>query len=319
MTATLYELSEAERSELWHRAEEVVHRGPSAATSSALPERIQETVRGFARDSGREGFVLLRGLNVGELPPTHTDGEPATLPRHGTAGSGMLLAELLGTMIGYADEKGGELVHDVQPLPGEETRVEGSGSVAFDFHIENAHHPLRPDFIGLICLRQDHEGVAVTRIASCREAVELLEPDTVELLRQCQFYSNYPGSFTRDLTTEPPPAGPHPVLFGPAGKLFMRFNSHNTLSMSKSGRAALRALAEALEKVCHEVVLRPGDCAILDNNVAAHGRSAFTPRYDGQDRWLRRFYSIRSIPNSVLQMMDGSRVVPPIPAINGLW
>ncbi|URM88699.1 TauD/TfdA family dioxygenase [Streptomyces sp. MRC013] len=231
----------------------------------------------------------------------------------------MIIAETLGTMIGYADEKNGDLVHNVQPLPGEETRIEGSGSVAFDFHIENAHHALRPDFIGLICLRQDHDEVAATRISSVREAVELLEPPTLDALRQCQFYSNYPGSFTRDSIVEPAPAGPHPVLFGDAAKPLMRFNSHNTVSLSKAGRAALRALAEALEEVCHEVIMQPGDCALLDNHVAAHGRSAFTPRYDGRDRWLRRFYSIRSIPRPVLQMMNASRVIPPIPAIQGIW
>ncbi|GAA1332755.1 TauD/TfdA family dioxygenase [Saccharothrix algeriensis] len=319
MSTTPYELSQEERRELWNRAEDVVRGGPAEATADKLPEGLREVVRAFGRDSGRTGFLLLRGLEVGQLPPTHSAGEPATLPGHGTAGSAMLLADALGTMIGYADEKGGELVHDVQPLPGEEDRVEGSGAVAFDFHVENVHHPLRPDFIGLVCLRQDHDGVAATRIASCREAVELLEPAEVDALRQRQFYSNYPGSFTRNTTTEPPPAGPHPVLFGSAGTPFMRFNSHNTISMSKAGRAALRALTEALESVCHDVVLRPGDCAILDNNVAAHGRSAFAPRYDGHDRWLRRFYSIKSIPSSVTQMMAGSRVVPPIPAISGIW
>lgn len=315
----IIELSEEERARLWSRSEEVARKGPAAAGPDGLPPRIREIVRGFAQDSGRAGFILLRGLEIGELPPTHTDGEPATVPGHGTAGSMMLVAEQLGTMIGYADEKGGELVHDVQPLPGEETRVEGSGAVPFDFHIENVHHPLRPDFIGLVCLRQDHDGIAATRIASIREACELIKPDQLDALRQCQFYSNYPGSFTRLLDSEPPPAGPHPVIFGPEDKPFLRFNSHNTISMSKAGRAAQRALTEALESVCHEVVLQPGDCAILDNNVAAHGRTAFVPRYDGNDRWLRRFYSIRSIPSSVLQMMNGSRVVPPISAIKGIW
>lgn len=315
----IIELFADERCELWNLAEDVVHRGPGAAVVDRLPARIRQAVREFAQDSGRTGFILLRGLELGELPPTHTDGEPATLPGHPTAGSLMLLAELLGAMIGYQDEKGGELVHDVQPLPGEETLVEGSGSVPFDFHIENVHHPLRPDFIGLLCLRQDHDGIAATRISSIREAFELIKPELVEELRQRQFYSNYPGSFTRVLAAEPPPSGPHPVIFGPADKPFLRFNSHNTISMSKAGRVALRALTESLEDVCHEVVLQPGDCAILDNNVAAHGRTAFAPRYDGNDRWLRRFYSIGSIPRSVLQMMDGSRVVPPISALNGIW
>lgn len=319
MTAPLFELTDRERSVLWQQAEEVVQHGPEAVGEDALPIRVKEAIQDFGRDSGETGFMLLRGLELGPLPPTHADGEPATLPGHGTAGLGMLVAETLGTMIGYADEKSGDLVHNVQPLPGEETRIEGSGSVAFDFHIENVHHSLRPDFIGLICLRQDHDGIASTRIASCREAMDLLKPETVESLRQCQFYSNYPGSFTREATVEPAPSGPHPVLFGSTDKPFMRFNSHNTTSLNKAGRAALRALAEALEDVCHDVILQPGDCALLDNNVAAHGRSAFEPRYDGQDRWLRRFYSIKSIPHSVLQMMNGSRVIPPIPAIEGIW
>ncbi|GHH24494.1 L-asparagine oxygenase [Streptomyces rubradiris] len=304
---------------MWERAEQIVHQGPDAVRPDDLPERVRQAVRRFGEDSGTTGFLLLRGLEVGELPPTHSDGEPATLPGHGTAGLAMIIAETLGTMIGYADEKNGDLVHNVQPLPGEETRIEGSGSVAFDFHIENVHHALRPDFIGLICLRQDHDKVAATRVSSVREAVERLKPSTLDVLRECQFYSNYPGSFTRDSTVEPAPAGPHPVLFGDAGKPLMRFNSHNTVSLSKAGRAALRALAEALEEVCHEVIMQPGDCALLDNHVAAHGRSAFTPRYDGQDRWLRRFYSIQSVPRSVLQMMGGSRVIPPIPAIQGIW
>lgn len=317
--STITELSEDERAQLWSRAEDVARKGPAAAVGDELPARIREVVREFARDSGRAGFALLRGMEVGELPPTHTDGEPATLPAHGTAGSMTLIAEQLGTMIGYSDEKGGELVHDVQPLPGEETRVEGSGAVPFDFHIENVHHPLRPDFIGLMCLRQDHDGIAATRIASIREACELIKPDELDALRQCQFHSYFPGSFTRLLETEPSPAGPHPVVFGPDDKPFLRFNSHNTISMTKAGRAAMKALTEALETVCHEVVLQPGDCAIIDNNVAAHGRTAFVPRYDGHDRWLRRFYSIGSIPSSVLRMMNGSRVVPPVSAIRGIW
>ncbi|WP_369211066.1 TauD/TfdA family dioxygenase [Streptomyces flavofungini] len=319
MTAPLFELTDPERSALRRQAEETVHQGPQSVAANALPVRMQDAIRSFGRDSGKTGYLLLRGLEIGPLPPTHTDGEPAALPDHATAGLGMLIAETLGTMIGYADEKSGDLVHNVQPLPGEETRVEGSGAVAFDFHIENVHHALRPDFIGLICLRQDHDRIASTRIASCREALELLKPETVRTLRQCQFYSNYPGSFTRDTTVEPAPSGPHPVLFGSVGKPFIRYNSHNTTSLNKAGRAALRELAEALEHVCHEVILQPGDCAILDNNVATHGRSAFTPRYDGQDRWLRRFYAIESIPRSVRQMMDGSRVIPPIPDIEGLW
>ncbi|GAC67437.1 hypothetical protein GS4_08_00210 [Gordonia soli NBRC 108243] len=313
------ELLPDERTALWEASEEVAAHGPSAVDRSRLPHRIQAELASFARDSGRSGVLLLRGLEVGSLPPTHSDGEAADLPAHGTAGSMMHLAEALGTMIGYADEKHGALVHDVVPLPGEENRVEGSGAVPFDFHIENAHHPLRPDFIGLVCLRRDHDSVAATRVASCRMAVELLSEDVVQSLRVCEFFSHYPGSFTRDAIDEPAPIGPHPVLFGSVDRPFMRFNSHNTTCVSKRGRAALAQFTEALEHVCHDIVLAPGDCAVIDNNVTAHGRSAFTPRFDGNDRWLRRFYAIGSIPSTVEQMMESPRVIPQIPQLKGLW
>jgi L-asparagine oxygenase len=30
--------------------------------------------------------------------------------------------------------------------------------------------------------------------------------------------------------------------------------------------------------------------AFMDNRVLVHGRGAFTPRYDGRDRWLHRIF-----------------------------
>ncbi|MCP2261268.1 L-asparagine oxygenase [Streptoalloteichus tenebrarius] len=323
LTIPLYHVPEDERIRLWEHSERVAGgRGQEgAAPESARPDLggLDAAIRGFAADAGVDGFLLLRGLEIGEIPPTHTDGRPTTLDAHPTSATLQLVAETLGTMVGYADEKDGRLVHEVQPVPGDETRIENSGSVAFDFHTENVHHPLRPDYLGLLCLRQDHLGVAATRVASVRHALALLDDDTVATLRGLWFLSNYPTSFTRAAGGELPPVGPHPVIFGDEDRPFLRFNSHNTFSTTPAGRAALVRLTQALEEVCHDVVLEPGDCVIVDNNVAAHGRSGFTPRYDGQDRWLRRFYSVRAIPRTVQHMMGGGRVVPSMATIRGLW
>ncbi|MCG8918147.1 TauD/TfdA family dioxygenase [Actinokineospora sp. PR83] len=275
-------------------------------------------LREFAADSGEDGFVLLRGIPVGELPPTHVGGVASGVVGHHTDAVLRRVADALGVMVGYAEEKAGALVHEVQPVAGDEQRIENSGSVAFDFHTENVHHPLRPDCLGLLCLRQDHLGVAATRVASARAAARLLDDGVLAVFRQPVFSSNHPTSFTRG-GPEAAPAGPHPVLYGEPDRLFLRFNSHNTFATTAAGRSALVTLAAALEEVCHDVLLTPGDLVVLDNTVAAHGRTAFTPRYDGQDRWLRRFYSVRSIPRTVRDMMGGSRVVPALPRIRGVW
>ncbi|WP_405493549.1 TauD/TfdA family dioxygenase [Streptomyces sp. NBC_00096] len=284
-----------------------------------IPAAVREPLLDFAEGTSRTGYLLLRGLRIGELPPTPTGHEANALDGHPTSGTMALVADLVGSLIGYQDEKGGALIHDVHPVRGEETRIENSGSVAFDFHTENVHHPLRPDFLGLLCLRQDHDAEAATRVASVREAESLLTEEQRRVLRSPRFHSAYPTSFARNIPGPRPTAGPHPVMFGREGQSFMRFNSHNTTAADAEGKAALEALSAALETVCRDVVLSRGDLVLVDNHIAAHGRSSFTPRYDGADRWLRRCYSLRSTPRWAEHMMRGRRVVPELAQISGVF
>lgn len=318
-----YHLSEAETHKLWRLSQ--LAAGASEASALALsgllldlPKSVRTALLEFAEAGADSGFLLLRGVTVGDLPDTPTVHHSGALQGHPTDGTLTLVADLLGSLVGYLDEKDGALIHDVHAVPGEEKRIENSGSVAFDFHTENVHHPLRPDYLGLLCLRQDHEGVAATRVASVREAVRLLTEEQVAILRTPQFYSSYPASFTRGRTGPVPRSGPHPAVFGPYDRPFMRFNSHTTHAAGAEATAALKALSEALEAVCHNVVLEPGDLVVVDNHVAAHGRSAFVPRYDGRDRWLRRFYSVRSLPGWTQHMMPRQRVVPTLEDIQGV-
>ncbi|MPY42418.1 oxygenase [Streptomyces phyllanthi] len=284
-----------------------------------VPVAVRDGLLNFAEGGSREGYILLRGLVTGELPATPDRHGAQVLERHGTSGTLMLVADLVGSLIGYQDEKNGALIHEVHPVKGEETRIENSGSVAFDFHTENVHHPLRPDFLGLLCLRQDHDGVAATRVASVREAQDLLTGEQQEVLRDARYNSAYPTSFSRNIAGPRPTAGPHPVLFGRDPDLFMRFNSHNTTAPDPEGAEALRALSAALESVCKDVVLEPGDLVLVDNHIAAHGRSSFTPRYDGEDRWLRRCYSLRAVPRWAERMMSRKRVIPELAKIAGIF
>jgi L-asparagine oxygenase len=46
----------------------------------------------------------------------------------------------------------------------------------------------------------------------------------------------------------------------------------------------------------HQLV--PGDLAVVDNRVTVHGRTAFTPRYDGRDRWLQRTFAALNLRRS---------------------
>ena len=46
------------------------------------------------------------------------------------------------------------------------------------------------------------------------------------------------------------------------------------------------------------VALEAGDLLVVDNAVAVHGRSPFTPRFDGTDRWLQRTFVVSDLAPS---------------------
>jgi L-asparagine oxygenase len=316
-----YTLNGAERLSLHALGADVAQRFDTITRTGrvpvdAAPAGLRVFLREFLTNPPRGGFALIRGIEIDALPPTPQTRTDPTPIGHNTAGNLLLVADALGSMTGYADEKDGALVHEVHPVRGEETRIENTGSVNFGFHNENAHHPLRPDFLGLLCLRQDHDRIGVTRVSSIRDAVHDLSAETIAVLRGARFRSLYPTSFTRGGSGERPSSAPHPVISGQAPEYFMRFDLDNTYALDDEAKAALDELNSALDRNRQEILLEPGDLAVINNHIAAHGRSAFTPRYDGQDRWLRRFYSLRATPDWVRPMMPMPRVLPTLARID---
>jgi hypothetical protein len=61
-------------------------------------------------------------------------------------------------------------------------------------------------------------------------------------------------------------------------------------------QSALAALHRAVKTATQHVVLAAGDLLVIDNDRAVHGRTPFTPRYDGTDRWLKRSLVMRALP-----------------------
>ncbi len=50
---------------------------------------------------------------------------------------------------------------------------------------------------------------------------------------------------------------------------------------------------------CHtSVALEAGDLLVVDNTVAVHGRTPFTARFDGTDRWLQRSFVVSDLAPS---------------------
>jgi L-asparagine oxygenase len=256
--------------------------------SNQLPLSLRSTIRQFRRDPGPEGVLLIRGLPVGGENVPVTPNDSGSVERHATPSSAAitLVSGQFGEVGAFRQEKRGALVQNIVPVAGNEAFQGNEGSESLKMHIEDGFHEHRPDYVGLLCLRNDHDNVAGLRTASIRKALPLLSEKSREILREPRFVTHAPASFGAGLA----PASPRPILEGDPGDPDIQVDFACTEPQGAEAEEAMAELSRALDEVSRTFVLEPGDLAVLDNRLTLHGRTSFRPRYDGGDRWLQRSF-----------------------------
>ncbi len=238
-----------------------------------------------------KGFVLLEDTEIGQIPPT-----PASrtdLNKIDDRSERLLLqaTALLGEPIGYVQESGGCIVNNFFP---QQTQSRAATSDSFDteldLHTENAFHAIQPDYLLLLCLRQDPAAEAVTYIASAERILERLsyEDQAFFLNEPYNFLSDYGHSEKNqriDINKH------QTVLYGDPDAPFLRFDPQFMVAYSDRAQRALDRLRAVAWEVVEPVRLTRGDLLIIDNRRTAHARSPFTARFDGSDRWMQRTFA----------------------------
>lgn len=268
-----------------------------ALLSHELPLALRQWLVDF-RLSGDAGLVIA-GLPVvdddlGSSPPnTEVSARRDELARADMML--LLIASFLGYPVSQAGVDDGRLVRDVSPLPGNETTQLGSSSAGeLIWHNEDAYHPLRPDWICLLCLRNpDHTPTTFARITDIP-----LDESTRALLAQPFFHIEPDSSNTASATAVATP--PVAVLTGDRARPFVRLDPA-FMSSDPANEASGEALESAIKAVdlgLQDVRLAPGEVMIIDNLRSVHGRRPFTARYDGSDRWLRVVHAAADLRRS---------------------
>jgi len=260
-----------------------------------LPAALRRTLDGFAAAGNREGYLLLRGL-------------PAACG-HGAEACLALIASRLGDLVGYLQEKNGALFHDVAPDRSQERQQSAAGSkVPLALHTERCFHPYLPSHVMLLCLRPDPGRRGLTEVASARRILRLLPPRHVPTLFQPVFRTGIDYSFGNTATEKA--NGPVlAVLQGDPGDPRLRYDLDLMAGLTPRARAALAAVRRAAMRARRRIPLAAGDLLIIDNDRAVHGRAAFTPRYDGRDRLLKRAYLVRDLDAIREDRRPGDRVI----------
>ncbi|MDX2547624.1 guanitoxin biosynthesis L-enduracididine beta-hydroxylase GntD [Streptomyces sp. WI04-05B] len=298
-----------------------------------LPRSLRAELNNF-RLTEPHGALVISGYPVDDASLGPTPGhwkdrvETAT---HSHAVYFFLVGCLLGDPIAWSTQQAGRILHDVVPIRGDEYAQVGSNSEEpLTWHTEDAFHPLRTDYVGLLCLRNPDN--VETTYTAVRDL--MLDGPEYEALWEERFPIRPDSSHFPDRAVEGADAEPETerlrrrsyewitwlverperiaVLFGDRSRPYLRLDPFfmERAWGDPEAEQALKALETSIEGAMTSYVLAPGEVLILDNYSAVHGRRPFTARFDGSDRWLKRLNIARDLRKSrASRQSAGSRTI----------
>lgn len=203
------------------------------------------------------------------------------------------LANSYGWPIAYAQEQSGRLIHNLFPIKSSETeQISSSSKVELQLHTETAFHPYLPDYVVLYCVRGDP--AAATTYAVLEDILSYLDMSVVNVLRQKRFTTSVDLSFRTK--GEPDQLVFTEIISSTDRGPRLKYDNQLMRGIDVEAQRAVEKLSDAIVKSTRSVVLEAGDALVINNHDTVHGRTPFTPRYDGTDRWLKRALVLRSLP-----------------------
>jgi len=106
--------------------------------------------------------------------------------------------------------------------------------------------------------------------------------------------------------------GPFPIISGSQEDPFLRFDQDLMKGITEESNQMVKKIVDLYYEHREQHCLEPGDIVLIDNNRAVHGRSGFSPRYDGKDRFLIRCFSTFDFTKSEYARTDGERMISAI-------
>lgn len=322
-------LTEAEIQEIQHLLSELSRKYPSVedpafhhrATLYAheLPLRVREELIDFRTNEPASALLVVSGYPIDDAKVGPTPGHWESERDGGRAREEIMLLVLLGSLLGdclgWATQQDGRLVHDILPIKGNEGEQLGTGSEQLLWwHVEDAFHPYRGDYLGMLCLRNpDRIPTTFTAISEIE-----IDPRHRELLFQPHYKIRPDESHlqknkasSRDIDPELAAAYERiekinsereqiAILSGDPSSPYVRIDPYfmDRVEDNPEAQEAFEALVAAIDGHLHDLVLEAGDFCFIDNYQGVHGRKPFKAHYDGTDRWLKRINITRDLRKS---------------------
>ncbi len=279
------------------------------AASFALPTELRDAVLNFSDVGSDSGVLVIRGLYVDDdLVDTPLDNSKALGARTFFAKQQGAIAHLAGTMVAYEAEGNGNLIQDMVPNPKLATTQQSQGSkVELEAHTEQCFSDYKPDYVILGCLRGDEN--AYTYAYSARKFVEHFTEDELKKLREPRWMTQIDDSFKPYIPDPNAVRGPYPIITGPDDDPYILIDQDLMHGVTKESQELLDKVVQTYIEHRDGVALQAGDLLLLDNPRAMHGRSQFTPKFDGKDRFIARGFIVRDRRRLWPWLLDDRRTV----------
>lgn len=296
----------------------------AALYAHELPKRLKKFLLDFKLQEGHKGACVVSGFPVDNKEigktPSHWENRsenPSTLKKEFFF---FLCGSLVGDPFGWSTQQNGHIMHDLSPIKKYETEQVGASSKGnLEWHTEDAFHEYRPDYIGLMCMRNPTQTPttmsSVADVKLTKEQIQILsEPhftirpdishleehqskvgrDTLDVSTRDSLDDSYHGMDERNENPDK-----IPVLFGDLSSPYLRIDpAYMNPAEDESAAKALDVLIQQLDQNLHGVTLTAGDVCFFDNYRVVHGRPPFEAKYDGNDRWMKRLNVTRDLRKS---------------------
>jgi alpha-ketoglutarate-dependent taurine dioxygenase len=270
--------------------------------SELIPENIKLQLNSLLENVTNRSAIIFKCANhllnehqnIPYTPPNnkHKIGEKTILAKIQS-----LLVSFISNLVSYEAEGYGRIFQDIVPdiqMANQQSSV-GSNK-ELEIHTEQAFSKLKPDFLSLSCIRGDNS--ALTYILPMETILSHLDEPAKKLLQTplWKIGVDYSFKLNGNEFIDGNERGPIPIINinGDDAEQdpLLVFDQDLMLGITEEASEIIKKITNIYYEHRIQHCLQPGEIMIINNNKAVHGRSGFTPKYDGKDRFLIRCFGM---------------------------
>lgn len=275
--------------------------------SSKIPIRIKKILYEFRRKGTENGTLLFKNIPFDKNIKTPDNnsfhiGENTILSRIQA-----IINEYIGEMVGYESEGYGRLFQDMVPNKNLSNSQTSLGSkVELELHTEQAFSELRPDFLSLACLKGDSS--AKTYYFHIDQIVRQMTNDEIDYLKKERWMIGVDESFVMNGCSSNL-RGPLSIFTEKNDNYQLVFDQDLMIGNTDEATILLNKIIDLYYLYRKEVILNSGEILLLDNKKVVHGRSVFSPKFDGNDRFIIRSFVIKHLDKILNKTSKNKRTI----------